>query len=446
MTPSQACNAPVWVHPLCVRMVRMNRLIGTTIALILSALLAGSSAALQKGMSVASYWHDQYSYPESDSSLVALTQTGVDWTALLATWYQDSIESTEIYRDTLQTPDDTSLIYMIERCHELGLKVMLKPHVDPQDLSWRALIQFSNEADWKAWFSSYTSFITHYARMAQDLGVEQFCVGCELTGTIHREVDWQLVIDSVKAYYDGPLTYAANWWLAYDSVEFWHALDYAGINGYFELTDSNEPTREDLLSAWQDWLPQVEEFYEKTGKPILITEIGYRSIDGCNINPWDWWSPGEIDLAEQEDCYFAACSTFWSKEWFEGIFFWSWEVDRPGGLDDDGYTPRGKPAEDFMTEWFTRDSLTAVAESPASISTRSRLATYPVPFSQESFVRSGPGHLSVYDCAGRLVRSLTTEGPVCTWDGRDSQGRRLSDGVYLYRIADEVVKTVLVTN
>jgi hypothetical protein len=415
------------------------------IASILLALLASQSAGVQKGMSVASYWHDQYSYSASDSSIVALAQTGVNWTALLATWYQDSIGSTEIYRDTLQTPDDSSLVYMIDRAHELGLKVMLKPHVDTQDLTWRALIQFSNERDWKTWFANYTSFITHYARIAQDCGVEQFCVGCELTGTIHREVDWQLVIDSVKAYYDGPLTYAANWWLAYDSVEFWNALDYAGINGYFELTESTEPTRQELLSAWQDWLPQVEEFHERTGKPILITEIGYRSIDGCNINPWDWWSPGDIDLEEQADCYFAACSTFWNKEWFEGIFFWSWEVDRPGGPDDDGYTPRGKPAEVFMTEWFTRDSLTIVAESPTQISRGKRLESYPIPFSKVSVIRSGPGKVDVYDSAGRLVRSLLTEGPNCTWDGRDAYGKKMPDGVYLYRIGNRATKTILVT-
>jgi len=424
-------------------MKKANAIVTT---LILMALLSGSSAGVQKGMSVASYWHDQYSYPESDSSLVALSRTGVNWIALLATWYQDSITSTEIYRDVLQTPDDSSLIHVIDRAHELGLKVMLKPHVDPQDLSWRALIQFNNEAEWRKWFSSYTAFITHYARIARDCGVEQFCVGCELTGTIHREVDWQLVIDSVRACYDGPLTYAANWWLAYDSVEFWHALDFAGIDGYFELTDLQDPTPEELLDAWQNWLPEVEDFYERTGKPILITEIGYRSIDGCNKNPWDWWSPGEIEMEEQNDCYFAACSTFWNKEWFNGIFFWSWEVDRPGGPLDDGYTPRGKPAEEFMTEWFTRDSVTVAEELPVSAVPDLTIRTYPVPFSECSFIQSGPSTVRVYDSLGREICTLQPKNSICRWDGRDAQGRRQPNGIYLYKAGDQTVKTLLISS
>ncbi len=420
----------------------MKRLVFLACFVSTVALLTTNGAAFQKGMSLASYWHDQYSYPESDSSLIALSQTGVDWISILATWYQDSIGSTVIYRDTLQTPDDSSLIFMIDRAHELGLKVMLKPHVDPQDLTWRALIEFHNEADWMAWFSSYTAFITHYASLAQDNGVEQFCIGCELTGTIHREVEWQKVIDSIRICYDGPLTYAANWWLAYDSVEFWHALDYAGIDGYFELTEEYDPTLEELLEGWEQWLPGIEEFYNKTKKPILITEIGYRSIDGCNMDPWNWWSPGSIDLEEQSDCYFAACSTLFNKEWFEGIFFWSWEVDRPGGSDDDGYTPRGKPAEDVMKEWFATDSTTAVADAAQKSAASRLLHTYPVPFRNRSYVDTGPATVRVYDSSGRLVRVIEAETDICCWDGTDSNGSPLKSGVYIYRAADRVAKTV----
>jgi hypothetical protein len=407
-----------------------------------AALLATNGVALQKGMSLASYWHDQYSYPESDSSIVALSQTGVDWISILTTWYQDSIGSTVIYRDRHQTPDDSSLMYMIDRAHELGLKVMLKPHVDIQDETWRAMIEFDNEADWHAWFSSYTAFITHYADLAQDKGVEQFCVGCELTGTIHRKVDWENVIDDIRSIYDGPLTYAANYWPAYENVPFWDALDYIGIDAYFGLTQVYDPTLSELVQAWDPWVDEMEDFSETMNKPIVITEIGYRSIDGCNIEPWDWWSHGEIDLEEQELCYAAACSVMLHSDWLGGLYFWSWEVDRPGGPDDDGYTPRGKPAEDVMKDWFAPDSMTAVVDGGQVSRNSLLLHTYPVPFRNRSYVNAGPGAVRVYDSAGRLVRVLVTETDICCWDGTDNRGSPLKSGVYIYRTADRVAKTV----
>lgn len=403
-----------------------------------------TGGAFQKGMSLTSYWHDQYSYPESDTALVDLFETNTEWISLLATWYQDSVKSTNIYRDRFQTPDDSSLIYIIERAHELGLKVMLKPHVDIQDDTWRALIEFEREKDWNDWFSSYTAFITYYAQLAQEHGVEQFCIGCEMTGTIHRQSNWEDVIDSIRACYEGPLTYAANWYPAYDSVTFWHALDFVGVDAYFGLTESSDPTVGELLDAWEHWIEDLEDFHSRIGKPIVITEIGYRSIDGCNITPWDWWSLGTIDLEEQADCYTAACSTFLFKDWLEGFYFWSWEVDRIGGVEDDSYTPRAKPAEAILRDWYGRDSQPGLADIPVQRAEDLTLHTFPVPFTEHSVIRCKPGTLRIYDSAGRLVRTIVTEESVCRWDGTDMHGRQVNSGVYIYRMDDRMIKTVYI--
>ncbi len=403
-----------------------------------------ASEAFQKGMSLTSYWHDQYSYPESEVALVDLSQTNTEWISILATWYQDSVQSTEIYRDVLRTPDDSSLTYMINRAHELGLKVMLKPHVDIQDDTWRALIEFKREEDWEDWFSGYNDFIVHYARLAEENGVEQFCVGCELTGTIHRKADWENVIENIRASYSGPLTYAANYWPAYESVPFWDALDYIGIDAYFGLTQVYDPTLDELLSAWNRWVEEMEDFSQRMSKSVVITEIGYRSIDGCNIEPWDWWSPGVIDMEEQELCYAAACSMLLYWDWLEGLYFWSWEVDRLGGPQDDSYTPRKKPAEQVLRDWYAR-AETRVAEIPVAREEELELATYPVPFCERSVIRCRPGTLRIYDSAGRFIRAIEASSTVCYWDGRDRDGRQVRSGVYLYEMGGRTVKTVHVS-
>ena len=67
-------------------------------------------------------------------------------------------------------------------------------------------------------------------------------------------------------------------------------------------------------------------FQNAHGKPLIFTEIGYRSADGTNRAPWDWQASMGSDPGEQADCYQAAYEV-WSGEtaWMRGLFWWSWE-------------------------------------------------------------------------------------------------------------------------
>ena len=89
-------------------------------------------------------------------------------------------------------------------------------------------------------------------------------------------------------------------------------------------------------------------------KPVIFTEIGYRSADGTNRAPWDWQATMGPDPGEQADCY-AAMYEVWSHEtsWMKGPFWWSWNVPAPQPGDTD-YNPRGKPAEDILRQWQRR--------------------------------------------------------------------------------------------
>jgi len=100
-----------------------------------------ADAAVQKGISYAVWWSGLYSSPDSDLSLVHLAETGAEWISLIVTAYQQDISSTTIYTTTA-TPTDADVIHVITQAHSLGLKVMLKPHVDPEDVEghWRGEI------------------------------------------------------------------------------------------------------------------------------------------------------------------------------------------------------------------------------------------------------------------------------------------------------------------
>lgn len=319
-------------------------------------LKAEFSPAFEKGFSYPAWSKDAFKSSDSDKSIENLAQTGTKWVAVVPTWVQDTIHSTYIYRHPDMTPTDESLAHAIKKIQGLGLKVMLKPHVDPMDTANRGMITFSNENDWQAWFNSYKNFITHYADLAYFYNVEQFSVGCELLLTESREQNWREVISEVRKRFPGPLTYAANGTIFIKNIKWWDALDYIGIDAYFPLTTKNNPTYEELKNGWNFWIPYLEEVYNTYKKPIIFTEIGYRSIDGANKDPGNWHIDAPVDLQEQADCYRAALETFWPKSWFCGMFWWNWETNpNTGGSSDKGYTPHLKPAENILKSWYLQD-------------------------------------------------------------------------------------------
>jgi len=76
----------------------------------------------------------------------------------MAVWYQADAGSKKIYTDPEKSTSDESLSHAINTIHALGMKVMLKPHVDLADGEMRTNIIPSEE-----WFASYKEFILHFA-------------------------------------------------------------------------------------------------------------------------------------------------------------------------------------------------------------------------------------------------------------------------------------------
>lgn len=323
------------------------------------SLIAFESRPFQKGMAYPTWKAEQYGLPQSDESLRLLKEnTLTEWVQLVPTWYQQNKKSTEIKPDySGQTARPETVRHAIQFAHSLGMKVMLKPHVDAFNGDWRGIFQ---PDDSEKWFISYRTMITDYAQMAKEENVEIFSIGCEFLELTKPEFTdaWKAIIISVRNIYSGPLVYSANWSIEYLHIEFWNELDFVGIDAYFELTDKKDPTLDDLLEAWKPHLTEIQNFYDKWSKPILLTEIGYRSLDGGNRYPWNWGIQGSVDLIEQALCYQAVIRTFDGKPWFAGIYWWNWEPDpNLGGSYDTGYTPQKKPSESILKRWYGGESL-----------------------------------------------------------------------------------------
>ena len=309
-----------------------------------------------KGMSYVTWNKDSFSKPNSDESLKSMADAGINCVAIIPTWYQEEYNSTYM-EETEKTPSDSSLKHAIEKAHEYGMSVMLKPHIDLKSHqgSCRSDIGFQKEEDWQAWFNNYEKFITHYAKIAEKENVEFFCVGTELSFAAQKTDAWKdQIIPAVRKAFSGQLTYAANW-DEYNKVNFWESLDYAGIDAYFPLSNKTDPSLEELKAGWTKWIADIQAWHGKTQKPVIFTECGYPSADTAAMKPWEEAVSGSANTKIQANCYRATFETVWDKPWFFGIYWWAWNTyTGSGGPTNRGFTPQNKLALNYIKNWYSQ--------------------------------------------------------------------------------------------
>jgi hypothetical protein len=323
-------------------------------AALAAPLAAGAEAEFHKGFTLGGWTRDDYARPELAAQLRALADGGVEWVAFTTRWLQAERTSTSIAPHPELSPSDESLRAAVRAARGLGLRVFLKPQLDLTGEGWRGEIALAGEADWRAWFASYERFILHYAALAQEEGVELFCVGVELDGTRHRESDWRRIVAAVRARYAGPLVYAANWGRERD-VTWWDALDYAGVDAYFPVAERAEPSLDEARAGWRPHLAGLRAWAERVGRPVLFTEIGYRSARNAGLRPYEWKLEQPPALAQQALLYRAALEAFWREPWFAGFYWWLWDTRPPADSERDAsFTPQGKPAWAVLREFYRR--------------------------------------------------------------------------------------------
>ncbi|MBG8555892.1 glycoside hydrolase family 113 [Hymenobacter guriensis] len=259
---------------------------------------------------------------------------------------------------------DAGIVQTAKRARQRGISTLLKPHLWLRggSGSWPGDVNMTSAADWQQWFASYSSFILHYARLAEEHQLEALCIGTELQhASVGHEQEWRTLIRQIRGVYHGQLTYAANWSGEFEQVPFWDALDFIGIQAYFPLSKTERPEKAALLRAWQEPLRRIKAIQRRFKKPVAFTEIGYKTTPDAAIEPWAW--PDRmavlttVDEATQTACYAAMFETFWPQRWFRGLFVWKWY---PGLTPDRAtrrhldFTPQHKPAEQVMTDWFGR--------------------------------------------------------------------------------------------
>ena len=299
---------------------------------------------------------------ENELAISELVRNNVEWVAVIPFFYQKDEQTNSIHiRDTYDdwSRRDSIFINTIEQLHDKGLHVQLKPHLWMSS-GWRSNINLTSRTHWDEWFDSYRINMLHYAKMAQETNVELLCIGTELkTSTAEQPEKWRELIVAIKSIYHGKLTYAANWDGEYKDVGFWDQLDYIGIQAYFPLTKTKNPDLETIKKGWDKHLESLEKFSKHHHKPILFTEVGYKSEASSTIKPWEWDSFLGILHKKRSNrtqlfAYEALFQKLWSQEWFAGIYIWQWDTRSTPeyAVKSLNFSPRFKPAENSIAKWY----------------------------------------------------------------------------------------------
>ncbi|MBX4204584.1 MAG: NPCBM/NEW2 domain-containing protein [Candidatus Doudnabacteria bacterium] len=352
-----------------------SRLIILNIKALLPALLLGvlfispkvqaSTSTWQKGFSFVPQSSTDFSSASFHESLNQFKVTGGNYVTFIIPYSQNTIYDTNLY-PSANTPSDDSLKAAVDYAHSLGLAVNLKPHLDNHDTTWRADI---NPSDRNAWFTNYGLILNHYGLIAQENHVEMITIGTELIHMASENLNstntqnWKNLIANLRSIYTGKLTYSANWDIGswrdeVDYIGFWPELDYIGISAYYHIGSTCNDSLSDLQSAWNNInISRVKPLADKYGKPIIFTEVGYRSVDCALTHPASWSMTGPVDLQEQINGYQSLFDYWKDYPYFAGVQFWDWSTNpNAGGTSNSDFTPQGKPALNTIKSWFTSDT------------------------------------------------------------------------------------------
>lgn len=233
---------------------------------------------------------------------------------------------------------------LVAQAKSWNMTVLLKPHVDCLDGNatssekllkilgtWRAWIGTDfTEKMWDDWFKNYEAYMIHYAILSQKWGVDIFSCGVEMITASRHAHRFRHVVQTVRRFFSGKVTYSANWGTKYqiprtkeplhlilqaekeddrlvekleqnvsenpkisseqkvseeigeiDTITWIDALDVIGVDSYYFLTNDDKPNLEELLDAWQPVLVKFQNLTKFWNKNLIFTEIGTCFSNSC---------------------------------------------------------------------------------------------------------------------------------------------------------------------
>lgn len=339
--------------------------------LFLSAGRVATYAAVstwQRGVAIMPVSDEDFSSATFRKSLANAQSLGFNYVSLVIPLYQADTSAATM-SGGFNTPSENALGSAVDAAHALKMGVNLFVRLDVQSGEWQADI---DPSDRKTWFGNYQAQLLKYAKIGQKHQAEEMTLGSELvkmtssTWNPSNTENWNGMIGTIRRVFPGKLTYSARMSGnagrsdEMNAIGFWNSLDYLGVAPYYNLSGSTIP---DLQKSWAGYdRDYITPWQAKNNKPVLFTDIGYRSVTGAHARPWDAALSGPSNQAEQAYDY-AALFGYWStRPFMAGITIRGWDSDPyAGGAGETGYSPQNKLAQVVIGNAFLGNAAGAPA-------------------------------------------------------------------------------------
>jgi hypothetical protein len=313
----------------------------------------------QKSINIRSRYSTDFGSNEFKQVVDRMKSDGANTISMVIQNNVQNLNSNDVFAVGI-TPTDDALVSGVNYIKSKGMNVAFNMFIDCNCGNWRAEI---DPGDRNQFFASYSNYIQKYSKIAQTNGISYINLGTELAKLTGPQYGWQNtqkwrdLISTTRSNYSGKLTYGGNWGAPYEElskIEFWNDLDYIGISAYFDLSKDEIPSVATLQNAWANVNNYaLQPLINRWNKPIMFTEIGYRSVNQAGNSPGDWSRPAYFMEDGQANAFEAMFSYFDDKSFLAGVNIWDVNSDpNYGGQGNVDYTFVNKKAEPVVKKWF----------------------------------------------------------------------------------------------
>lgn len=208
--------------------------------------------------------------------------------------------------------------------------------------------------------------------------IDAFNIATGFTKLEYMEDEFCDMVDYVKEYYKGLVTYRSSFWITtnWDNPEteeiqaglkekyenklnnkLFSKLDFISIAAYFELTDNDVNRVENLVKSInnsqrynrkQPIKSEIKEFNNKWGKPVFFGELGFPRTEKASVEPWNPYQSTVINNEEQANCFEAYRIAYENEPWMLGF-----SVFAIGNKDSDKMYYPSNESREIIKEWYS---------------------------------------------------------------------------------------------
>jgi len=235
-------------------------------------------------------------------------------------------------------------VQLIKSLKYKGINVILEPYpfIQNGELYETQL----KPTDLNEWFWNWKQGVLNQLILdiASPYKVYALCIGSNFDQFENQNGYWNDIADFVKANYKGKVTYRTNWWYTavWDTQKdaqndtytqklnnpLFEKLDFISVAAYFELTDEDNNSVDNLVSAIhgtqflkrdQNIYNELKNISSKWNKPLFFGELGFPKRNKASVHPWNP-SPSNIEnVQEQANCFQAYKEVFEKETWNLGF-------------------------------------------------------------------------------------------------------------------------------